>query len=145
MADCGQWLSSENDRMSQKPLRSLRRPRTAVGHNWPVGKTMQADSRGAIKLTRKFGETLICVRYRISPDGMQRMTTVELEVERVAVQRKSNPLVAVKIYASEAKLVALAKAKGAWFNVKTRLWRMHQNDAYALGLAKRIARAAKQE
>lgn len=102
---------------------------------------MQADSRGAVKLTRQFGETLVCVRYRLSPDGKQRMTTVELEVDRVDVQKKSNPRVAVKIYASETKLIALAKAKGAWFNEKTRLWRMHQNDAYALGLGKRIARA----
>lgn len=122
-------------------VRQLKKPRASSGHSWPVGKTMQADSRGAVKLTRKFGETLVCVRYRLSPDGKQRMTTVELEVDRVDVQKKSNPRVAVKIYASETKLIALAKAKGAWFNEKTRLWRMHQNDAHALGLGKRIARA----
>lgn len=131
--------------MNQRKPRALKRPRACIGHNWPVAKTMQADARGAIKLTRKFGETLICVRYRLSPDGTQRMTTVELEVDRVAVQRKFNPPVSVKIYASEMKLMTQARAKGAWFNAKTRLWRMHQNDAYALGLAKRIARAENQE
>ena len=74
---------------------------------------MQADARGAIKLGRKFGDTLICVRYRLSPDGSQRVTTVELQVDRVAVQKKANPAVSVKIYASETHLVAKAKAKGA--------------------------------
>jgi hypothetical protein len=100
---------------------------------------MQADARGALKLARVFGETLICVRYRLSPDGNERITTVELEVDRVTVQHRSNPSVSVKIYASELKLAAQAKAKGAWFNGKTRLWRMHQNDAHALGLGNRIA------
>lgn len=106
---------------------------------------MQADARGALKLSREFGQTLICVRYRMSPDGNERMTTVELEVDRVAVQHRSNPPVSVKIYASEVKLAAQAKAKGAWFNGKTRLWRMHQNDAHALGLGNRIARTETQE
>lgn len=95
-------------------------------------------------MTRRFGEALICVRYRLSPDGSERITTVELEVDRVEVQKKANPAVSVKIYASEVKLAAKAKAKGAWFNAKTRLWRMHQNDAYALGLTERIARAENQ-
>jgi hypothetical protein len=120
-------------------------PRAAPGHNWSVGKTMQTDARGAIKLSRRFGNALICVRYRLSPDGTQRMTTVELEVDCVDVQKKTNPAVAVKIYPSETKLIAQAKAKGAWFNAKTRLWRMHQNDAYALGLANRIARSENQK
>lgn len=120
-------------------VRKLKKLRASPGHTWPVGKTMQADSRGAVKLTRRFGETLICVRYRLSPDGKHRLTTVELEVDRVEVQKKSNPQVAVKIYPSESNLIAMAKAKGAWFNAKTRLWRMHRNDAHALGLGKRIA------
>jgi hypothetical protein len=101
---------------------------------------MQVDTPGAVKLTREYGDALVCVRYRVSPDGSERITTIELEVDRVAVQRKANPLVSVKIYPSEAKLAALAKTKGARFNAKTRLWRMHQNDAHALGLATRIAR-----
>jgi hypothetical protein len=120
-------------------VRRIIKPRAAPGHSWPVSKTMQADARGAIKLTKKFGEALICVRYRLSPDGAQRITTVELQVDRCEVQHKRNPRVAVKIYPSEVKLMAMAKAKGAWFNNKTRLWRMRKNDAHALGLAKRIA------
>ena len=121
-------------------VRRLKKPRASPGHNWPVSKTMQADARGALKLSRKFGEALVCVRYRVSPDGHQRLTTIELEVERVDVQRRANPSVSVKIYPSETKLAARAKSKGAWFNAETRLWRMRQNDALALGLHKRVAR-----
>ncbi len=117
----------------------LKKPRASPAHSWAVGKTMQVDTPGAVRLTRKYGEALVCVRYRLSPDGTERITTVELEVDRVKVQRKANPLVAVKIYPSELKLTALAKAKGARFNDWTRLWQMHRNDAHALGLGNRIA------
>jgi hypothetical protein len=118
----------------------LKRTRASPVHSWAVAKTMQVDTPGAVKLTRRYGDALVCVRYRISPDGKHRVTTVELEFERATVQRKANPVVAVKIYPSEIKLTAQAIAKGARFNAKTRLWRMHQNDAYALGLRQRIAR-----
>ena len=131
--------------MPSVTIHKIKRPRASPVHNWPVAKTMQADARGAMKLGRKFGDTLICVRYRLSPDGSQRVTTVELQVDRVAVQKKANPAVSVKIYASETHLVAKAKAKGAWFNAKTRLWRMHQNDVYALGLTGRVAKAQNQD
>jgi hypothetical protein len=138
-------LAQLKKRRTTVNVRRLSKPRASPGHSWPVGKTMQADARGAVKLSRKFGDALICVRYRLSPDGMQRLTTVELEVDRVEVQKKTNPLVAVKIYASEPKLIAMAKAKGARFNEKTRLWLMHKNDAHALGLGKRIAQAEEQK
>jgi hypothetical protein len=117
----------------------LKKTRASPAHSWAVGKTMQVDTPGALKLTRKYGDALICVRYRMSPDGSERITTIELEVDRVIVQRKANPVVSVKIYASESKLTAMAKAKGARFNAKTRLWRMHKNDALSIGLGQRIA------
>lgn len=101
---------------------------------------MQIDAPGAIRLTRKYGEALVCVRYRISPDGSERTTTIELVLERVAVQHKANPWVAVKIYPSETGLATRAKAKGAWFNARTRLWKMRRNDAQSLGLLNRVAR-----
>ena len=123
----------------------VKKTRASPAHAWAVGKTMQVDTPGAIKLTRKYGDALVCVRYRVSPDGSERITTVELEVDRAPVERKANPVVAVKIYPSETKLTAMAKAKGARFNGKTRLWRMHQNDAHALGLGKRIARPLEQK
>ena len=123
----------------------LRRTRASPAHSWCVAKTMQVDTPGAVKLTRKYGDALVCVRYRLSPDGAERITTIELELERVAVQRKANPFVAVKIYPSETRLTTLAKAKGASFNGTTRLWRMRQNDAQSLGLRDRITRAKGQK
>lgn len=122
----------------------LKRQRASPAHSWAVAKTMQVDTPGAIKLSHLHGNRLVCVRYRISPNGRERITTIELVVDRVPVRQKSNPLVTVKIYASERNLIAQAKAKGARFNARTRLWRMLQNDAYTLGLRDRIAKPAPQ-
>ena len=99
---------------------------------------MQPDDKGAVKLSRKYGEPLVCVRYRLSQDGSERITTVELVVDRVDVRHRANPVVSVRIYFSETDLRAKAKAKGATYNGDTRLWRMTVNDAVALGLASRI-------
>ena len=117
----------------------LKKPRAAESHSWAVSKTIQADGNGALKLSQKYGDSLVCVRYRVSPDGTQRITTVELELERVAIHKKANPVVMVKIYASEPELIAIAKLKQARYNSKTRLWRMTRNDALAMGLTDRIA------
>jgi hypothetical protein len=125
--------------MPKTPPR-LKSKRASTAHSWAVAKTMQVDTPGAIKLSRQHGDRLVCVRYRISPDGNERLTTIELVVDHVRVQKKSNPLVAVKIYASEHTLITRAKARGARFNPKTRLWRMLRNDAHTLGLANRIAK-----
>lgn len=119
--------------------------RATVSHSWAVSKTIQADGKGAVRLTRRYGDALVCVRYRISPDGAERMTTVELVVDRVPVQRKSNPVVMVKIYPSETALIDAAKGRGARYNAKTRLWRMTMNDALVMGLKGRVARDEKQE
>ena len=79
-------------------VRQLKRTRASPAHAWAVAKTMQVDTPGAVKLTRKYGDQLVCVRYRVSPDGAERITTIELEVDRVAVQRKTNPLVSVMFF-----------------------------------------------
>jgi hypothetical protein len=125
---------------TRMPARRVSKARASPIHGWAVTKTMQVDAAGAIKLSRRYGERLVCVRYRISPDGLTRLTTIELEFDRVPVQKKSNPMVAVKIYPSETRLIAKATARGARYNAKTRLWRMRRNDVLTLGLTARIAR-----
>jgi hypothetical protein len=125
-------------------ITKLMKARAAESHSWAVSKTIQVDAKGAIKIAQKYGESLVCVRYRLSPDGTERITTIELELERVPVQKKRNPMVSVKIYPSETHLTAVAKSNGARYNAKTRLWRMTKNDAITMGIQERIASALDQ-
>ena len=117
----------------------LRKARASISHSWAVSKTIQADGKGAARHARRYGDSLVCVRYRLSPDGHERLTTVELVVDRSPVQKRTDPVVFVKIYASERALVNAAKHKGAMYNAKSRLWRMNRSEAMAMGLKDRIA------
>ena len=92
----------------------------------PVAKTMWPDQGGAIKLARRYGDGLICVRDRHSVDGRTRFTTVEMIVETAPVQKRLSVrmIVGVRIAWGEAHLSARAKAMGAKWDRQTRLWRM---------------------
>jgi hypothetical protein len=118
----------------------MKRTRASPAHAWAVGKTIQVDMPGAVKLTRKYGDQLVCVRYRVSPDGRERITTIELEIDRVPVQRKANPIVLVKIQQSDIGLIQKAQAKGARYDAVRHAWRLPRNAAHALGLSKRIVK-----
>jgi len=103
-----------------------------------VVKRLAATQPGAIKLARRFGNALVCVRYRHDPDGRHRYTTVELVVEKVAIVRRTIQVVAVRLGPDETKLHAQSRAHGARWDGKARLWYMSRGAAKKLGLLNRI-------
>lgn len=106
---------------------------------WAVAKTMRPHGRGAVKLARTFGEALMYVRYRVNPDETERLTTVELVVERAIIQKRADPVVAFKIRYGEGELLRLAQAKGAKFDARTKLWKLPRSEVLRMGLRHRIA------
>lgn len=106
---------------------------------WKVAKKIKPDQRGAIKLSRIYGVELLCVRYRESPDGSERLTTIELIVDRATIQKRHNPIVAFKIKHDELELRRLAQAKGAKYDARARLWHLERIEVLRMGLRDRIA------
>lgn len=106
---------------------------------WRVAKKIRPSQRGAIKLARVHGAELLCVRYRENPEGTERLTTVELVVERVVIQKRDDPLVSFKIKQDEVDLRRLAMAKGAKYNGKTYMWQLRRSEVLRMGLKSRIA------
>lgn len=106
----------------------------------PVVKTLWPAQAGAIKLARRYGPTLVCVRYRHDAAGRLRYTTVGLIVEEAPIQHRPNErsLVKVRIAWSETSMQARAKAMGAKWDASTRLWTMSVRVARTLGLTERI-------
>lgn len=105
-----------------------------------VVKTLRPTQPGAVKLARRYGPALVCVRYRHDTTGATRYTTVELIVEEVAVQRRvsDRTMVGVKIAWGEAALSAKAKSLGARWDKPSRLWRMSMRTARLLDATDRI-------
>jgi hypothetical protein len=108
-----------------------------------VVKRLSASQPGALKLARRFGDALVCVRHRHDPLGRYRYTTVELVVDEAPVAQKTkvDPIVMVHLAFHETQLQQLARAHGALWNARRRLWFMQRSTAKQLGLLARIVKA----
>jgi len=115
------------------------RSNTERVEEWRVAKTIKPSQRGAIKLSRLHGTDLLCVRYRVSPDSTERLTTVELIVERATIQKRDDPVVAFKIRKDEVDLRRQAMARGAKYDGKNYMWKLRRSEVLRLGLRSRIA------
>ena len=108
-----------------------------------VVKRLSASQPGALKLARRFGDALVCVRHRHDPLGRYRYTTVELVVDEapVARQPKFDAMVMVRLAFNEPELRQLVRAHGALWHPKRRLWCMQRSTAKELRLLTRIVRS----
>lgn len=114
-----------------------------------VRNTLRPGAPGTKKLAARYGERLLFVRYRYDRVRGVRVTTVELVVEEtVAAPRASrvrrrapldpNPMVGVRIFFREGALRERAKAAGAIWRRRHKLWEMPWETACALGLESRV-------
>ena len=71
-----------------------------------IVKRLSATQAGAIKLAQRYGEALVCVRYRHDAQGRLRYTTVELVVDQapIAARADLDQLVMVRLGVDEAEL-----------------------------------------
>jgi hypothetical protein len=106
--------------------------------DWHVAKKIKPSQRGAIKLARAYGDELLCVRYRENPDGTERLTTVELVVDRTVIQKRDDPIVWFKIRQDELELRHQIMSRGARYDGSKYLWRLSRSEVIRLGLRARI-------
>lgn len=105
-----------------------------------VVKRLSASQPGALKLARRFGDALVCVRHRHDPQGLYRYTTVELVVDEAPVgrQAKADAMVMVRLAFNETELRERVIARGALWHPRRRLWCMPRSTAKELRLLARI-------
>lgn len=115
------------------------RSRLARLDEWRVTKKIKPGQRGAIKLSRSYGQALLCVRYRENHDGTERLTTIELVIERVIIQKRDDPIVLFKIRSDELALRNEAMRRGAKYDPIRRMWRLSRSEVLRMGLNNRIA------
>ena len=117
-------------------------------HKLPVRLTLAPGQRGTKKLARKYGDNLVCVRYRYDEDEKKRYTTVEIEEAVVDWEpAPSNPAstqpaprdrMGVRIHYLETELRAQVKQIGGIWRPRQRLWELSFAQICALGLEERI-------
>lgn len=116
--------------------------------------------RGTRKLATRYGDRLVCVRYRYDPAAGKRYKTVELIIEAstwtpppphpeapkpTLKMDNINDLpeqreVGVKVFFRENALREQVKAAGGRWLKSEKLWEMPYETAVSLGLEHRIAR-----
>lgn len=75
--------------VEHRPTYAITQPRRRRGRRargTHVVKTLWPPQAGTIKLSRRYGPALLCVRYRHDEAGLRRYTTVELIVDEAPVK-----------------------------------------------------------
>ena len=108
--------------------------------------TLQPGQKGTKKLCERYGDQLVCVRYRYDIAHQRRLKTVELIVEEVPwrperAARKGAETVGVRVDVQEVALQRQVKLAGGKWNPARRVWELRRDQALKLGLKERIENA----
>lgn len=111
-----------------------------------VVKRMAPDQAGAMKLAARFGDRLVCVRYRHDAAKRRRYTTVELVVASAPIKgsapntarARKMQIVAIRLHIHERDLRVLLYESGATCAPDSGLWYVPKSIAKALGLLHRV-------
>lgn len=104
---------------------------------------LKPGQRGTKRLSAKYGDDLVCVRFRYDTKTRQRLKTIELIVERTEWEPRpqkfgADTIVAVKIEGYETNLRKLVKeADGKW-KPEQKLWYVRYGNITGTALEKHI-------
>ena len=124
----------------QSEQQPYRRDMEAIYADTRIVKRLSATQPGALKLARRYGDALVCVRYRHDSDHRHRYTTVELVVDEAPVQNRAHldEIVMVHLAFDDTRRRQLALAEGARWHARRGLWSMPRRVAKKLRLSARI-------
>ncbi len=101
--------------------------------------TRKPGQKGTKQLLLKYGEQLVCVRYRYDDERRRRLKTVELVVE----EREWMPddtRVLVRVAWDEQELRGKVKGAGGRWRPERKLWELPYSKVVELGLEERMVR-----
>jgi len=108
--------------------------------------SLAPGQNGTKKLLARYGERLVCVRYRYDAARKLRHKTVELIVETTpwsprqrSARREPHDMVAVRIEYSQTALRERIKTAGGIWRHRQRLWEVDWKTVRELGLQGRVA------
>ena len=106
-------------------------------------RKLQPGQAGTKKLAKKYGDDLVCVRYRYDLENKKRLTTVELIIEEQPWQPQANRIpmnkkVQLRIEYGEFDIRTKVKAVGGKWNRKQKVWELSYHEVLKLGLKDRI-------
>jgi hypothetical protein len=102
--------------------------------NLKTTKTLVPGQPGTQKWVRKYGDSLVCVRYKEDPLEERKLITVELIESSLPVSRKqyflpSNKIVLLRIQYDEIQLRTIVKNAGGRWNRERKAWELPYGQA----------------
>ena len=105
--------------------------------------TLWPGQKGTKKLAAKYGERLVCVRYRYDAARRRRYKTVELIEEEVVWLPDPEVMVGVQVEWGEVEVARQVKQAGGQWNGERKVWELSLGQVVALGLEERLVREEK--
>lgn len=104
---------------------------------------LKPGQRGTKSLTDKYGDDLVCVRYRYDAETRQRLKTIELVLERTPWEPppekfSADTVLTLRIEGYETEQRKKVKAAGGKWNPETRLWYVRYGAIAGTELEKHI-------
>ena len=107
-----------------------------------IKTTLKPGRNGTRKLTKEYGDQLICVRYRYDKQKGKRYKTIELIIDEQDWQPgtciQADKIVKLKIGFGETQLRELIKQANGYWNINEKCWEISYQKAMELGLENRI-------
>ncbi|MBI4989193.1 MAG: hypothetical protein HZC23_10270 [Rhodocyclales bacterium] len=103
-----------------------------------IVKKLHPNQKGTRRLSARFGDHLVCVRYRTDPDSGRRFTTVEIVVEERTPATPAPSHKLIRIGWEETRLRDIVKARGGIWMRNKKLWKVPANAVRELKLSKRV-------
>jgi hypothetical protein len=104
---------------------------------------LKPGQKGTKQLLARYGDRLICVRYRYDAERKKRFKTVELLVEERNWQPPRprfahDQIVGLRVAFTDVAVRDRVKQAGGTWNPERRVWQLRYDRAVALGLKSRI-------
>jgi len=104
--------------------------------------TLRPGQKGTKKLVKRYGDKLVCVRYRYDAEKKKRYKTVELIEEEVDWEIKSpvdvKTRVRLKVKWGETDIGRQVKQAGGVWDAQRQVWELEYGAVERLGLVDRI-------
>ncbi len=114
--------------------------------------SIKAGHKGTKRLCEKYGDSLVCVRYRYDETTKKRYKTVELIIDETDWEptenskqkkiggQKDEKLVGVRIGLCEGRLQQEMRNAGGKWNRQSQLWEIEYKTALKLGMKDRVVK-----
>ena len=105
--------------------------------------TLRPHQRGAKRLLARYGDRLVCVRYRYDTEQKKRWKTIELIIEEHDWEPSAAPPAAdqvmdLRVAGGEVDLRRQVKAAGGKWRPQQQVWELRYDQVVTLGLTGRI-------